>query len=185
MERWYRICQKIGKVIIFYWFVKVEGKLPERRALILTSNHRSLLDAPLLAIIFRRRIWFLAKERIFNWFFIGWLIVKSNWALSVSKKSSLKRVADLLKGGGAIVIFPEGTRNKTRQPLKKFERGFARLAIKNQVPIVPVAIVYKKFWWLPSGVKVKIGKPISITNMTEDNLTEITRGKILSLLSQG
>jgi 1-acyl-sn-glycerol-3-phosphate acyltransferase len=160
MEKWYRFCQIIGRTLLCPLLIKKEGFLPQEGAMVVVSNHRRYSDSPLLGIYLNRRVHFLAKKVVFNWFLIGWLIKKSNWALPVAKgmPNSLREADEILKKGGVIMLFPEGTRNKTDAVMLKFDRGFARLALKNNVSVVPVAIIrrWKRFWWLPRGLEIFI-----------------------------
>jgi 1-acyl-sn-glycerol-3-phosphate acyltransferase len=190
MEKWYRFCQIIGRVLLLPFLIKKEGRLPQEGAVIIVSNHRSYFDSPLLGILLERRVYFLAKKIVFEWFLIGWLIKKSHWALPVSKSLSKsfrgEEAAEILKKGGAIMLFPEGRRNKTDSILLKFDRGFARLAIENKVPVVPIAIIrrWKKFWWLPCGLEIFICPPIPMDSYnTKEDLIGNVRQKMLFLLS--
>jgi 1-acyl-sn-glycerol-3-phosphate acyltransferase len=164
--------------------------LPPEGALIIVANHFSYFDPPLLGIFLNRRVWFLAKEKVFGWAIIGWLIKISNWALPVArgltKSFRGKAAEEILKNGGAIMLFPEGKRNKTDAVLLKFDRGLARLAIGNKVPVVPVALIrrWKRFWWLPLGLEIFICPPIwPDSGSTEDNIIKNVRQKLWFLLS--
>jgi 1-acyl-sn-glycerol-3-phosphate acyltransferase len=189
MEKWYKFCQMLGRAILFCWLITVKGKLPEKGALVCVANHFSFFDPALLGIFLNRRVWFLAKKRILEWFILGWLIKKSNWALPVSKNSmaSLRETDNILKNNGAIVIFPEGTRNKSKLLLKKPEKSFARIAIQNKAPIVCLAIIRrrKKIWWLPKGLKIVVSEPSPIENDVTEKLIAATWQKLYLMLSQG
>ena len=88
---------------------------------------------------------------------------------------------EILKHGGAVGIFPEGTRNRTNEDLLKFRHGAVSIAKKTNSKIVPFAIrgKYKLF---RKGLSIKFGKPIDVSNMEIEEANDYLRGEVLKLL---
>ena len=109
---------------------------------------------------------------------VGTIIVYKDRTKNVA---SIKQGEEILKNGGAIGIFPEGTRNRTEQELLKFRKGAVRLAQKTNTKIIPFAIrgKYKAF---RKGLEIEYGKPIDITGMTEFEANEYLKEEVLKLL---
>ena len=151
--------------------VKVHGlkNIPSRGGFILASNHLSNLDPMLLGIASGRRLNYLAKESLFkNWFFsfflyqVGAFPIKRGSSDVGAIKEALKR----LKRGGGMVIFPEGTRRKTKDGTKSVQPGIGLVAAKSGVPVIP-AFILNSEKVMPTGSKfikparitVSFGKP--------------------------
>ena len=129
----------------FLFPFKVYGteNIPEGGA-VFVSNHLSLLDCVFLRKIYKGEMYFLAKKEIFNSKF--WAKVFTSYgAIPIDREKpdlkSLLAAVNVLKKESKLVIFAEGTRNKTGttelQPLKS---GSAVLAAKSKKPIVPVMV---------------------------------------------
>jgi 1-acyl-sn-glycerol-3-phosphate acyltransferase len=79
-----------------------------------------------------------------------------------------------------VLIFPEGTRNKTTKPLKEFYDGAFRLAIETQLPILPMVMCNTKAMWgnekfliRPVDLKAIYLKPISTNGLTENDIQSL------------
>lgn len=72
-----------------------------------------------------------------------------------SRALSMERMKQSLRDGISIYLFPEGTRNKTNEPLKNFYDGAFRLSLETGIPIVPMTIRNSKK--LLDGTKLKPG----------------------------
>ena len=133
-------------------------------ACIISSNHTSNMDAPLLAIHTWEKKYYLAKKELFNSKFKNWFLTGIG-GIKVDRKandvSAIKNSLKVLKGGKKLVIFPEGTRvNNENMELGEIKQGVAMFAIKAQVPIVPMFILRKPKAFRRN--KVFIGKPFEI-----------------------
>ena len=112
--------------------------------IIVMSNHGSIQDGQLINAIFRRKIAYFAKRELFeDSRLMGWIV--SNYGCIPFNRSGLNRTAfrvgeEVLESGGAIGIFPEGTRNPLGT-LQKGNPGAARFALQTGVPIVPVGLI--------------------------------------------
>jgi 1-acyl-sn-glycerol-3-phosphate acyltransferase len=75
-----------------------------------------------------------------------------------------------LKNGEKVAIYPEGTRNKTKEEMLPFYDGAAMLAIKTKTPIVPV-LIYKKT--MPFRMNhIIVGEPFEMSEYYGQRLTK-------------
>jgi 1-acyl-sn-glycerol-3-phosphate acyltransferase len=127
--------------------VRVEGleHVPDSGACILASNHLSFSDSIFLPLVLRRRVTFVAKAEYFEqrktaWFFraVGQIPIKRGGG-SASERA-LESASEVLAAGGLFGIYPEGTRSPDGR-LYKGHTGVARLALRNHVPVIAVAMV--------------------------------------------
>jgi 1-acyl-sn-glycerol-3-phosphate acyltransferase len=131
------------KVLSPRFAVTGRGNLPRRGAMILAPNHLSNIDPVLVAYAALRPLAFMAKKELFAIPALGSLMRFAN-AFPVERGSSdraaLRLAETQLNAGHPLVIFPEGecSQSGTLQPLLP---GVALLALKCQVPVIPVGIV--------------------------------------------
>ncbi len=139
--------------------------VPMTGPVIIAANHQSYLDPPVVAISINREVHFFAKEELFRIFGLGWLITTLN-AIPVRRgvydPRSIKRVLSALQLGGALVLFPEGTRGNGVDFLRP-KPGIGLIASHTHVPIVPTYIYRanrqaKTLW--RRRIHVLFGEPI-------------------------
>ncbi|MEO0091255.1 MAG: lysophospholipid acyltransferase family protein [candidate division WOR-3 bacterium] len=145
---------RLGRIIAYplakiLFGLKVKGRenLLKNQGQILVANHRSHLDPFIIAVAAEQEIYFMAKKELFQISrFFSWLIRFWN-AIPISREeefphSTLKLISNLLQKCQTVLVFPEGTRNKSPLPsqLLPFKSGASYLSIINQVPIIPVAV---------------------------------------------
>ena len=138
------------------------------------------MDSAVLVLMNKRIIRVLAKESLFRFKILKWLAtIFGVYPVKAGKKSmeSMKISLKLLKNKELLLIFPEGTRNGMAKGVKPKE-GAIKLAIRANVPIVPVGIQgsFKAF----TKVKVNIGEPIYYSEYKE----EINNKELLEELTQ-
>ncbi|HZV76679.1 MAG TPA: lysophospholipid acyltransferase family protein [Candidatus Babeliales bacterium] len=125
------------------WRARVFGaaNVPAAGPLIVACNHVSYLDPPILGCLCPRRISYMAKKELFVIPVLGTMI-RALGAYPVDRHGSataaVKRSLQVLEAGGAIGIFPEGTRNTTGTIAPQI--GAALLASLAQVPVVPACV---------------------------------------------
>ena len=141
------------------------------------ANHTSYMDTPVIfsTLPFQFRI--LAKKELWTMPFIGWHLNRSgqipvDTVSSGSTVSSLGAAVRALRAGMPLFVFPEGARTPdgTTQP---FLAGAAFLAIRAQVPLVPIALsgvydllpIHTRHFY-PGKITLMVGEPISTTGMT-------------------
>jgi len=109
------------------------------------SNHRSMLDIPLLMLLLKKTPILIGKDSIKKWPFIGWwLHAMGGFFLNrTNPKEGLKTILlaiDRVKAGQSCIIYPEGTRSRTKEMLP-FKPGSFKLATKPNVPIIPMSVL--------------------------------------------
>ncbi len=127
--------------------VRVEGRqhIPRRGAVILVSNHRSFLDSIFIPLVVRRRVTFVAKAEYFDdpktaWFFrsCGQIPIRREGGSASAR--ALASATEVLRAGKVFGIYPEGTRTRDGL-LHRGHTGVARLALRCNVPIVPIGLI--------------------------------------------
>ncbi len=151
--------------------------VPLRGPVIIAPNHNSWWDPPLIGMASPREVYFLAKEELFtaNRLF-GWLIRTYN-AIPIRRETggveALRTALALLKEGKAVVIFPEGTRNKTQQLLLPLKPGVYLLAKYSKAPVVPAFILNNRqpfHRWLlrKAPPRVRFGPALRVEDFPQD-----------------
>ena len=171
---WY----KAGKFFFWLFFrvfcgfqVKGGEYLPKSGGFILVSNHVSNLDPIALGCASSADLYFMAKEELFRNPFFGWLLRKVH-AFPLKRKgadlSAIRTAIKRVNSGGAILIFPEGTRS-TDGKLGAPQEGIGFLVEKLNVPVIPAfikgtekAMAKGKVLVRPAKITVRFGKQISL-----------------------
>ena len=153
---------------------------------VFASNHLSYYDTPVLfaKLPFQFRI--LAKASLWKLPFIGWYLQRSG-QVSIDQSSARAGVASLgrgvkaLEAGTPLVIFPEGGRTEDGQ-LRPMVAGAAWMAIKAQVPLVPLTLIgtyellpIHVYALRPRPLKLVIGQPIPTTDLTTRDAERLTQ----------
>jgi 1-acyl-sn-glycerol-3-phosphate acyltransferase len=171
---------------VFYWFCvltwvrpimlivtsrDIQGRehIPREGALVLTSNHFSVGDPPILTGVFPRRIAWMAKQELFDIPAFGKLY-NMGGCIPVRRFEgdlhALRLSHRALRRGLVLGMFPEGTRSGGR--LGQGEHGSALIALRTGAPILPVAIWGTENAKLPrdlfrrTRVNIRYGKPFHL-----------------------
>jgi 1-acyl-sn-glycerol-3-phosphate acyltransferase len=144
--------------------VEVAGRLPPG-ACVVAANHESLLDPPLLALVSRRPLHFLAKVELWRYPPGAWLM-DGLGGIPIRRDRrdlvSVGRAEELLRAGESVALFPQGTVRGGA-----WTRGAARLALATGTPLVPVRIVgtaralSRGRIGLPK-IRIVVGEPIEV-----------------------
>ena len=142
-----RMWNTVGKLMKAGLHLEITGQenIPEEDGVIFVCNHRRSLDIPLayLALGGKHARFLCKKEYELSKLqaavqAIGTIFV--NRSSKLSGKTARRTMIQTLLHGGNVLIFPEGTRNKTEQVLLPFCYGAVRIAGKTGVRIVPMVI---------------------------------------------
>jgi len=154
---------------------------------LIASNHQSYLDPVLVAMAFRRPFHFLAREELFRVPGFGRLISMAH-AHPVKQDqvdvSAVKTMIRILRSGGALLVFPEGTRTYDGS-LGEFKSGIGAIALRCKVPVLPVCIEGAFDCWPrtrvlpgPGRVTVAFGDLVGPQGKSARVLTEAVKSSI-------
>lgn len=171
----------LDHVVMSFYRLKIFGKenVPDGGAVIV-CNHFRALDCGVVAKIYGKDIGFLAKNELFKNKLLAKLI-KWLGGIPVDREnpapSSMIKALKILKNGGKLAIFPEGTRNKTgTNELQPIKSGSGFFAVKAKVPIVPV-MMERKLRFLRRNYVI-VGKPFYLEEFYDKKLSEEDVSKI-------
>ncbi len=165
-----KVIKVIVKSAIMMWFkvrnrVKIIGKenIPKEGPLIFCGNHRTYADPPLMVVTATRDMKFLAKKELYDnkfFTFLGWVFEAIPVNRNEKDVGAIKQSLKVLKSGGCIALFPEGTRNGIAKG-EKAKDGVAFFAVRSGAKVVPCGI---------SGgekenrrITIKYGKPLDFS----------------------
>jgi 1-acyl-sn-glycerol-3-phosphate acyltransferase len=153
----------------FRWKVYNPERVPLSGPVILASNHASYIDPPLVGAGVRRKINYLARDTIFKVPVLA-SILRSWEVVPVDRDGGtgrgLRMILERLERGGAIILFPEGTRSRSGE-LNPARSGIGLTVIKSAAPVVPARVfgTYRAFgaqmrFPRPRSLAVKYGQPM-------------------------
>ena len=143
-ERGAEIGRRIGVGLMYgLWKPRVLGswKVPATGPVILAVNHSHNIDGPMVIGVAPRASHFLVKKEAF----VGPLgpfmraVGQVEVDRSTADRTAVTRALDILKGGGVLGIFPEGSRGEG--DFAALRAGLAYFAVRSGAPIVPVAVL--------------------------------------------
>jgi len=197
----HKIAQRWAKALVWSsgCSLRIKGRenLLKHPVAVYASNHTSYMDTPVIfaSLPFQFRI--LAKKELWPIAFIGWYLNRSgqipiDTANPHATLSSLGAGVKALRAGMPLFVFPEGGRTQTGE-LMPFLSGAAYLAIRAQVPLVPIALtgvydllpIHTRHLY-PGELMLSVGEPIDTKGITPRQVEELTarlRRAIEELLS--
>lgn len=150
LEKFFKLIRFVEKYLFRLFFpYDRHGNLTEYNdgALIAVGNHYGYLDVAYPCRLTDKPIRFIAKSELWEKKgFLNWFVKKCECIPVKRDGSDVQAVKDcirILRNGGIINIFPEGTRNPSYKEFLPFHGGAAALSIKTQTPIVPIVKVTK------------------------------------------
>lgn len=166
--------------------VKVDGlnNFKPGNAYVVVFNHNAFLDVPLSAPYVPGANKTIAKDTfvkipLFGSFYKrGSVLV--NRKSEISRRKSFDEMKKVLAGGMHMCIYPEGTRNRSSEPLKNFYDGAFKLAVAANKDIIPCVItgtkkampIDKNFFLLPTRLKMHFLAPVSSAGISVKDLKE-------------
>lgn len=151
-----------------YYNPKIINKevIPKTGPILIVGNHKHVYDQCLTIMATHRPIHYMAKKEYFDgkmaWFFrlVGCISVNRQ----IKDKEATSKALEILKNNGAIGLFPEGTRNKTKEFLLPFKFGTVSMAKKTNATIIPFGLTgdYK---FRSKNLKIRYGTPFKVDNM--------------------
>ena len=169
MRPFYRLCYNLVGLELLLHRIKIEGRenVPHGGCLIV-SNHASYLDPTTVGWAVAREIFYLGRKTLFKPPVMNWFLPICN-VIPIDRdsgdSSGLRKIIRMLRGGDAVLLFPEGTRTPDGT-MQAPEAGAGLVALKSGVPILPVR-VFGSFECLSrhqkrlrfGPMRVVIGKP--------------------------
>lgn len=184
---------KIARVWMNVWLymvgcpMKIKGRdnfIPGK-TYIVTCNHNSLMDVPLSCPYIPGPNKTIAKKSFAKIPLFGFFYMKGSVLVDrkdeQSRRQSLEKMKTVLEKGMHMSVYPEGTRNRTSEPLKKFHDGAFKLAVNSHKPIIPAVIFNTKnvlppgkpFYFWPSRLQIHFLPSVEIKqNETYTDLKE-------------
>ena len=165
--------------ILYRPTAKGTENIPKEGAVIFAGNHRHAFDPVVVMTNTDRIVHYMAKESIFKG--LHGKLLEAIGIIKVYRTKSnpvaVSEAVQILEQGGAIGIFPEGTRNRTEEELLKFRHGAVAIAQRANAPIIPFAIKgeYKLF---KKGLTIEFGEPVDVSKVEIDEaIYKNTRSK--------
>lgn len=170
--------------------------IDRKQRYILVANHYSYFDIPVIIAAVPQPIRFMAKVSLFKIPIFGWALGRAGF-IPIDRKNrrtavkSFDLAAERIRKGNTIVVFPEEGRSRNRE-MRPFQRGGFLLALKSELPILPLAIdgtydVYRVGAKniTPGTVTIKVGDPITTAGRSvreKEQLAEQSRAQIEAML---
>lgn len=134
-------CFRLFFTVIFRLKIKGLDNIPKKGGVIITSNHVSLADPPLIGSSIHRPIFYMAKKELFKGLF-GWILHKVN-AFPIEREGgdikAMRKAKKVLQDGGTLLMFPQGTRKHEDDFESK--NGAGILSCWTHSPIVPCCVI--------------------------------------------
>ena len=163
---------------------------------IFVANHISYMDIPPIVLAIHQPIRALGKYEMVKVPVFGWIyraaVILVNRKDAETRAKSVRALKAAIKNHISIIIFPEGTFNETRQPLKSFFDGAFRIAIETQTPIKPLLLVdtlkrmhYRSLFELnPGENRVVYLKEVPVEGLTMKDLP-ILKNTVYQMMEEG
>lgn len=152
-----------------------------KKTYVFMSNHCNMLDIPMTGSHIQHPFMPLIKKELLRIPGLGQLFAMTSLPVDRSSKESrqrgFRRMVNAIEHQTSILIFPEGTRNRTKEPLKDFYDGGFRLAVHTQVPILPVILLNIRdlqpvdtFWISPGIMTLQYLEPVETAGLSEADI---------------
>jgi 1-acyl-sn-glycerol-3-phosphate acyltransferase len=154
------------------------------KSYIYVSNHTSFLDIPGIRMAIPGQFRPLAKKELKKIPVFGWIAQAATIIVDrsspESRKKSIDRLKKALKDGISILIFAEGTQNRTKELLQPFHDGAFRIAVDTQQPILPMVVIGAgrlmppgTINLKPGNIKIVVGKEIATQGLNAKDIPQL------------
>ncbi len=169
---------KLTAKLLFRYRVIGRENLDVSGGCLIAANHASFLDPPMVGIAYDDAITYLGRKTLMNSSVGKWLLPRWN-TIPIDQErpeiSSLRKVIQVLKDGGRLLIFPEGQRTWDGQ-LGPGQPGVGLIVMKSRVPVLPVRL-FGTYEALPRGssrlsrspITLVVGEPIDMNAFIEES----------------
>lgn len=145
-----------------YFGLELQGteNIPATGGIVVTPNHQTYADPPLVTIPIRRPVYYMAWSRLFEIPLFGrWIRRLRAFPVKIEANdpSATRAAVRVLQAGEALMIFPEGGRSKDGR-VGDFKVGAFRLAVSVGVPVLPVTIAGGHESWPPGRMLPRRGR---------------------------
>jgi 1-acyl-sn-glycerol-3-phosphate acyltransferase len=152
------------------------------------------MDIPALVVTIKGQFRALAKKELLKLPIFGWIAkimcVVVDRSSNESRRKSMENLKHILGLGISVLIFPEGTQNRTKEPLQQFYDGAFRIAVETQEPILPIVVLGAgkimppgKAFIQPGNIVVVVGEPIPTSGFTLADVKDL-REKVFGIMSE-
>ncbi len=185
----YKLLTPLMRVLFnLYYHPKIINKevIPKDGPILIVGNHKHVYDQCLTIMATKRVIHYMAKKEYFEgrlaWFFkfVGCIPVNRQ----IKDTAATEQALEILKNNGAIGLFPEGTRNKTKDIfLLPFKFGTVSMAKKTNATIVPFGLTgdYK---FRSKNLVVRYGTPFKVGDMSLEEANDKLYHEVEKLMKE-
>ena len=185
----YKLLTPLMRVLFnLYYHPKIINKevIPKDGPILIVGNHKHVYDQCLTIMATKRVIHYMAKKEYFEgrlaWFFkfVGCIPVNRQ----IKDTAATEQALEILKNNGAIGLFPEGTRNKTKDIfLLPFKFGTVSMAKKTNATIIPFGLTgdYK---FRSKNLVVRYGTPFKVGNMSLEEANDKLYHEVEKLMKE-
>ncbi|MEW6357270.1 MAG: lysophospholipid acyltransferase family protein [Planctomycetota bacterium] len=184
---WYLLCQTVLQIFFIPVFrLRVYGRenVPQTGGTVIASNHQSFFDPVLVGVGLPRSLTYMARDSLFRFPPFRWLIRSLN-AIPFHREgvdtTTIREAIQRVSAGGALVIFPEGTRTRDGS-ISKIKKGTGLISRNAMAPVVPAVIDGAFEAWprhsvlcRPHPIRVAFGPPISCADQAAMSAEEMAQ----------
>lgn len=168
------------------------------KSYIYVSNHTSFLDLPGITMTIPGQFRPLAKKELLKIPVFGWITratcVVVDRSSNESRKISINYLKEILNLGINILIFPEGTQNRSKEIMQPFKDGAFRIALDTQKSLLPMVVLGAgklmppgTIRLRPGRIKIVVGKEIRLSGLSTETPAELkqkTRDLMLQMITE-
>lgn len=184
----YLVLTPIMRILFrIYYNPKIINKsvIPKAGPILIVGNHKHVYDQCLTIMATHRPIHYMAKKEYFDgkmaWFFklVGCISVNRQ----IKDTNATNQALEILNSGGAVGLFPEGTRNKTKEFLLPFKFGTVSMAKKTNATIIPFGLT-GDYRFRSKNLTIRYGEPFKVGDMDLDEANDKLYHEVEKLMKE-